>query len=455
VPSSGSPTEYIEISNYGTGNRPRILGSDVATGWTNTTGDIWRTNDTFSNPYDPMNADITFVGMDGSKRFGSYKPSVGDLAAEFDWAVSSGNVYVYSAEDPALRYLSVEIPQRDFGISTYNHEYLHINGIDVAYARWIGIQSNEAHSDHIDLHGLVIENCDIEFIGGISVGGSATPGFGIGIVYSDMTIRNCTIRDCGRRGISLDVYGDGFTASNAIIEDCTIFNGYHTTALDINTGSNAYTAGWDGVIFRRNLVFEDESEEKPLFSNLMFVQRYGDTTLRNVEIYSNVFKFSAGFGIAIESGYDVSIYNNTFYGHNTATTPTYHIYADTRLTNLVVKNNIFHTLLPNDTQGNGAGLVLYGVDSSEVDADHNLYYRSSNDLRIMLINGTSYYMNSIASIRSDLSWELHSPTPADPRFVSSTDYHLQADSPALDAGTDMGLPFEGSAPEIGAFEFSQ
>lgn len=42
----------------------------------------------------------------------------------------------------------------------------------------------------------------------------------------------------------------------------------------------------------------------------------------------------------------------------------------------------------------------------------------------------------------------------DPLFVdpSSGDYHLQAESPALDKGRDVGLPFAGLAPEIGALE---
>jgi hypothetical protein len=43
----------------------------------------------------------------------------------------------------------------------------------------------------------------------------------------------------------------------------------------------------------------------------------------------------------------------------------------------------------------------------------------------------------------------------DPQFVDATvpDVHLQPGSPCIDAGVDVGLPYLGSAPDMGAFEF--
>lgn len=45
---------------------------------------------------------------------------------------------------------------------------------------------------------------------------------------------------------------------------------------------------------------------------------------------------------------------------------------------------------------------------------------------------------------------------ADPLLVSvaQSDFHLTAASPCIDAGLDVGLPFRGSAPDLGAFEYT-
>jgi hypothetical protein len=43
----------------------------------------------------------------------------------------------------------------------------------------------------------------------------------------------------------------------------------------------------------------------------------------------------------------------------------------------------------------------------------------------------------------------------DPQFVDATtpDVHLQPGSPCIDAGIDVGLPYLGLAPDMGASEF--
>lgn len=40
-----------------------------------------------------------------------------------------------------------------------------------------------------------------------------------------------------------------------------------------------------------------------------------------------------------------------------------------------------------------------------------------------------------------------------PLFISSVDFHLQSGSTLIDAGIDVGLPYKGSAPDIGCYEY--
>jgi len=69
-------------------------------------------------------------------------------------------------------------------------------------------------------------------------------------------------------------------------------------------------------------------------------------------------------------------------------------------------------------------------------------------------------MNSIGGLRKDLGWEVNSPVPADPLFVSPTDYHLKEGSPAIHKGISAPFilkDFDGrdynNPPSIGAFEY--
>jgi uncharacterized phage protein gp47/JayE len=39
-------------------------------------------------------------------------------------------------------------------------------------------------------------------------------------------------------------------------------------------------------------------------------------------------------------------------------------------------------------------------------------------------------------------------------FVSTTDFHLQSISPCINTGANVGLPYTGAAPDIGAFEYT-
>src|SRR5207249_86623 len=54
--------------------------------------------------------------------------------------------------------------------------------------------------------------------------------------------------------------------------------------------------------------------------------------------------------------------------------------------------------------------------------------------------------------KRNCSCDGNSPTPADPQFVSSSNLTLTSSSPALNAGVDTSKAYDGTAPEIGAYE---
>ena len=207
VPDGGSSSAYLYFGTYGTGDNPRILGSKATTTWTDQGSNVWKTTITFTDPRSPAYyyADITF-NESGTETFGDHVTSTGNLANKYDWFYSGSYIYVYSTTNPASAYTGIEVPQRRFGISTNNEEYLHFNGIDIFYACGEGMDTNNDHGEYIDIDGCIIENAEIGFIGGVS---DEQYGFGIATPMNDLIIRNCEIHHCGRRGISFNLQDGG------------------------------------------------------------------------------------------------------------------------------------------------------------------------------------------------------------------------------------------------------
>ncbi len=81
--------------------------------------------------------------------------------------------------------------------------------------------------------------------------------------------------------------------------------------------------------------------------------------------------------------------------------------------------------------------------------DYNLYFEEDAASR-----GFQLKRNLSMSSMQSLGLEIHSKI-ANPllKDAKSYDFHLQPSSPAINAGADVGLPFEGSAPDVGAFSF--
>lgn len=151
--------------------------------------------------------------------------------------------------------------------------------------------------------------------------------------------------------------------------------------------------------------------------------------LSNIQVYQNVVWDSHGNGLQFwdewrESGTGEGemtgnrVYNNVF--HNSDL-------AGIRLDDVDETSVVNNIIALNDEEG----ITGNAADSSSV--SHNLFH-FRHDWQEPV--GTHY-------------------VTGDPLFVdpASGDFHLQASSPAINHGLDVGLPYAGSAPDIGAYEF--
>ena len=172
----------------------------------------------------------------------------------------------------------------------------------------------------------------------------------------------------------------------------------------------------------------------------------------HIYIYDNVFdQFGYTNNVGVSMGvymndhsqspitYDnIHIYNNTFVGNSYSQQGVYWNTYGSAHTNFSIDNNIFYGLKSYPVYFNSLG---NSASVTTISVQNNDYYNNGN-------NSPSY-----GGVTMYNKTEQNSIT-TNPLFVSSSDYHLQSGSPAIDAGINVGLPFSGNAPDIGRYEYS-
>ena len=152
-------------------------------------------------------------------------------------------------------------------------------------------------------------------------------------------------------------------------------------------------------------------------------------TLENITVRNNIFSSNRDFGLYIRQGDKIDVFNNTFYADGNTSLfiqPSNINGVITGASNLTVKNNIF---------------VISG---------ERAHVRNKATVPNFVLENNLYETGPRVQGISDPQ-----PIVADPLFVNATalDFSLQANSPAIDKGVDVGLSFAGAAPDLGAFEF--
>lgn len=455
---SGEKGNYICYSRYGVGRNPLFLGSEKAENWTKTTTpNIWQTatslTDYSTYPNTEYPARIFFL-KDDSVSWGNFKvynSNFSNLNKEFDYTVNGTTHYIYSKSDPNRQYDSVEVTQRKYCIqmkSNFPQNYIEINGLDFKFSRLDGFFTG--YPEYDGATGLIFRNCNVGYIG-MKGGGHA---YGLGVWHSNLLVENCTITDCGRRGISLNLYKEAWPPGkerkidNVIVRNNVFKRGYHTTSLDLAC-SDGDGDTIQNVFFYNNII--DDSElpmtEEDKTSNQVFVQSMGDKDeVNNIYIVNNLFIHASARNIGLDNCDTVFIQFNTFGGHNTnlAASP-YGNVATGGTRQIDYRNNLlFDNLGKNDLDN--FGLHEYNVSSNYLARDYNLYFslNPQNDRCFTSIfkDGANYYYQTTGwdeYLKTFPGFDQHSPRPQDPDFVdySEFNFRLKDSSPAKGAGNPL------------------
>lgn len=253
------------------------------------------------------------------------------------------------------------------------------------------------------------------------------------------------------------------------VDVCLVYKNSHAFGAKIHDN----IVGWDVPVVTNNMGFTFEADihavtfKNNTVKNCNTGLSHASNGLYNVSVDSfaivqNLFQnigepntLYQGFGIKLVGGtsgswsktyHNIMIYNNDIIGNGYATNAV--ILGDKgTFDDIKIKNNIISFWDAGSTHGyapicvSRASGQQFTVNSLIV--DHNLIYSTGNSNNIKYTNITPTSSSQTNTLKLD------------PKFTNreTLNFKLQSTSPAINAGINVGLPYKGSAPDIGAFEY--
>lgn len=426
----------------------------------------------------------------------SKKSTLGAVTSQGDFYqdTSASKTYLYSTSNPATFYGGpLELWYNGTAASNGNiiyassKTYLVFQDLELKYGGAHGFQC-------VNCDNITVQRLTVSYIGGSYLTGTTRYGNGIefwdnatnitvsnnnvsqtfdeGITIqttsnnktqNNDTIESNIIDKCGR-GIAHSYSGTGGTITNVLYDKNTITssglgwavpaisNGQGIGAqLNVNAASNTLS----NLQFNNNYIKDTASGADPIGQGILFysgwsvvgnwVENSHNTAIRAYNggntttiAYNVVVDPNTKPGIFVNSFTGpVYIYNNSIYGSDDTGSQLVVLgQAGFEVTNVAFKNNIVAQF------GNvSTALIDKASTNSTATLDYNLYYRSTAG---NLINwgGTNYTQANWATYKSASSQDANSPTPADPLFVSTSNFTLQSTSPAINTGTNLGSDYD-------------
>ncbi|HUD02809.1 MAG TPA: choice-of-anchor Q domain-containing protein, partial [Candidatus Paceibacterota bacterium] len=393
---------------------------------------------------------VWFNGIHGTLVAGT-----SSIVSANQWYWASNVLYVYSTSNPGTAYTApgIEVGARSMAI----------------YLNWV---------NYITIDGLELRHSNGLYWGLLELN-TATHN----------TIKNSTIHEGYYSDIHVSSTGSG--SNNNVVTNNIISNSYLTSQLVIDTsgsntvqqntfsGDSGSVADFIFLTVANNNIVQNNTLSSPganLFNGIYIkdgssfnivrynnisgmpgpaVQIRGATASNHSnQVYDNVI---SGAGLAIQSDGDFGsgndgtvIENNTIYASASNSNGIHLTHTNT---NTVVKNNIVSV-------GAADAFNVAAASETGLVSNYNLFRNTSGNLIIWGTN--NYTLAQFASYQSASSHDANSLT-SDPLFTSTSDFHLLAGSPAINAGTNVSLTSDyagtsvpqGPAPDIGAYEYIQ
>lgn len=469
VPSSGTSGSVITFGAYGSGAKPILNGSSLVTSWIVYSGAIysasvaWTPNMVFED-----GLPLTMETSTGAMVAGSYYATGSTL---YVWTADGSNLSEHTME--ASHYPAGAAgpnAPNDGLVRIYNQNYITLDGLDLRESNFYGVKVANTSN-------ITIQNASFEysFHNGISPdeGGGFTASSNFNVLNNTFSYNGITrTRTPGYEGVAINFSGvqTGSISGNVIDhnygEGIQIGGGSNNITVSNNSITNdaiigvnlcaGYGYGTDNtnITIHYNYVYNSTfqnyfiASEKPANNNgVNFSYNIGDTCTAAYE--SNLVLGSTLTGVGVQE--NVSVYNNTFTGCWTGIRAIGNSGLGNNFKNNILKATGYGWYM---TDGSESG---YSPDYEDISAPTAIYWL-----------GTTYTLSDFQSAKSKM---LHSLS-ADPKL--NANYTLQDGSPAINAGMNLGTPYnmglnpgssfpwstlnqdsQGSRWAVGAFVFLQ
>lgn len=265
---------------------------------------------------------------------------------------------------------------------------------------------------------------------------------GVSSTITGITIQRNTIRRCSGDGTQIFAEtGQAFSTypTNISFLNNTFICGEPTFGLTENALD--FKAG-DGVVVRGNTM-------TGYISNKTVVIHKG---CRNINVENNTIRDGlSGLEMRVEGGSSFIELNNRVVGNLIYNMSSYGLKFD-GLQNLTATNNTLAHIGAESFRFEGTiGVaVLGGI------IKNNLVYDAGKPVGTSLLSGVAVDYNGWFLSNAGGLAGTHDISGTDPAFVNSAggDFRLSPASRCINAGTPVGRPYLGSAPDLGAFEFN-
>ncbi|MGI6337899.1 MAG: PKD domain-containing protein [Bacteroidales bacterium] len=398
IPQSGNSSGHIVYGAYGSGNKPRILGSkreNSTNDWINVGTNLWRNTDPYFVNSQGGVGNLIFnnEAIIGHKVYNS-----SDLNAQgkFYYNLTNQHLTLYSTSNPANYYTNIECALGKDAVRLWNSQ-----------------------------DNVIIENLDFRYWGahGISAGGG----------NSNIIIRNCHFRYIGGGDHDGGSYGNAvqFWASHSdvLIERNTFYQIYDAAITPQYSGSAAVNIS--NFVARLNIV------EKAYWSFEYFCSTSTASVINGIYFQNNT---------CVDAGNSWSNAQRPLDQNEGRHLQLWSYDTDVTLSNFYIRNNIF-------SKATETAIRVGQSLAPRITLDYNLY-------NVDVLAYDWYTYTTLAVWQAKYNKDAHSLS-GNPLFVSNSDFHLQSVSPAIAAGLSVGYVYDydgkyfSTVPSMGAFEYEE